>query len=153
MKSVIFASLAEVKSHIGEEVAFSDWIKIEQSQINSFADSTNDHQWIHTDETRANKESPYGSTIAHGFLTLSLIPSFLESCIQYPFSKTSINYGLNKVRFPSPVRVNSLVRGRFQIKEIHDIEGGVQIEWLMTIDIQGVEKPACVADMLIRLYF
>jgi len=153
MKAVIFESLSDVKSHIGEEVAFSDWKKIQQSQINAFADSTNDHQWIHSDVTRANKESPYGSTIAHGFLTLSLIPSFLESCIQYPFAKTSINYGLNKVRFPSPVRVDSLVRGRFQIQAIQDIEGGIQLEWLMTIDIQGIEKPACVADMLIRLYF
>ncbi len=153
MKSIIFQSIADLHSHIGQEVAVSDWLCIPQSQIQAFADTTNDHQWIHTDVEMARNESPYGSTIAHGFLTMSLIPSFLESCIQYPFVKTTINYGLNKVRFPSAVKVNSLIRGRFQIVNLNEIEGGLQIELLITIDIQGVEKPACVANMLIRLYF
>jgi acyl dehydratase len=152
MKSIIFQSITEVKSLIGQEVAISDWICIPQSQIQAFADTTNDHQWIHLDIDRARRESPYGTTIAHGFLTVSLIPSFLKSCIQYPFVKTSINYGLNKVRFPAPVKVDSFIRGRFQILNMNEIEGGVQIEWLITIEIQGIEKPACIANMLIRLY-
>jgi acyl dehydratase len=153
MTKVLFHDSSELTHLIGKEVAVSEWLEIKQSMIQSFADCTNDHQWIHTDVERAKKESIYGTTIAHGFLTLSLIPYFLESCIAYPFAKRSINYGLNKVRFPHAVTVNSKLRGRFFVQEIIPIEDGVQIEWNIHIEIDGIEKPACVADVLFRLYF
>jgi len=153
MNKVLFQDSHELIEFVGKEVAVSDWLEIKQSMIQTFADCTNDHQWIHIDEERSKKESIYGSTIAHGFLTLSLIPYFLESCIAYPFAKRSINYGLNKVRFPSAVTVNSKLRGRFFIQEITPIDGGIQIEWNIIIEIDGIEKPACVADVLFRLYF
>ena len=153
MNKVLFQDSLELIEFVGKEVAVSDWLEIKQSMIQTFADCTNDHQWIHTDVERAKKESIYGSTIAHGFLTLSLIPYFLESCISYPFAKRSINYGLNKVRFPHAVTVNSKLRGRFFIQEITPIDRGIQIEWNIIIEIEGIEKPACAADVLFRLYF
>ena len=153
MTKVLFHNSSELTELISKEVAVSDWLEINQSMIQNFADCTNDHQWIHIDVERAKKESIYGSTIAHGFLTLSLIPYFLESCIAYPFAKQSINYGLNKVRFPHAVTVNSKLRGRFLIQQITPIDGGIQIEWNISIEIEGLEKPACVADVLFRLYF
>jgi acyl dehydratase len=153
MSKVIFHSLEELRSRLGSEVAISPWLDISQSMIQAFADSTKDHQWIHIDSIRAKKESPYGTTIAHGFLTLSLVPYFLESCMEFPLAKSSINYGLNKVRFPHAVNSGSRIRGRFIIQEITEIEGGIQVEWVISLEVEGIEKPACVADMLIRLYF
>ena len=153
MTKFLFHDSNELTELIGKEVAVSDWLEIKQSMIQTFADCTNDHQWIHTDVERAKKESIYSSTIAHGFLTLSLIPYFLESCISYPFAKRSINYGLNKVRFPHAVTVNSKLRGRFFIQEITPIDRGIQIEWNIIIEIEGIEKPASAADVLFRLYF
>jgi acyl dehydratase len=153
MSKIIFHSLEELRSRLGSEVAISPWLDISQSMIQAFADSTKDHQWIHIDSIRAKKESPYGTTIAHGFLTLSLVPYFLESCMEFPLAKSSINYGLNKVRFPHAVNSGSRIRGRFIIQEITEIEGGIQVEWVISLEVEGIEKPACVADMLIRLYF
>ncbi len=153
MSKVMFHNPNELNLLVGKEVAVSEWLEIKQSMIQTFADCTNDHQWIHTDIEKAKKDSVYGATIAHGFLTLSLIPFFLESCIEYPFAKRSINYGLNKVRFPHAVTVDSRLRGRFFIEEITSIEGGIQIEWKINVEIEGIEKPACVADVLFRLYF
>jgi acyl dehydratase len=153
MSKVIFHSLEELRSRLGSEVAISPWLDISQSMIQAFADSTKDHQWIHIDSIRAKKESPYRTTIAHGFLTLSLVPYFLESCMEFPLAKSSINYGLNKVRFPHAVNSGSRIRGRFFIQEIAEIEGGIQVEWKISLEVEGVEKPACVAEMLIRLYF
>jgi acyl dehydratase len=153
MSKIIFHTKEELQSRVGSEVAISPWLEISQSMIQAFADSTIDHQWIHIDSIRAKKESPYGTTIAHGFLTLSLIPYFLESCMEFPLAKSAINYGLNKVRFPSAVNSGSRIRGRFFIQEIAEIEGGIQVEWKIILEVEGIEKPACVADMLIRLYF
>ena len=153
MSKVIFHTKEELQSRVGSEVAISPWLEISQPMIQSFADSTIDHQWIHIDSIRAKKESPYGTTIAHGFLTLSLIPYFLESCMEFPLAKRVINYGLNKVRFPSAVYSGSHLRGRFFIQEITEIEGGIQVEWKISLEVKGIEKPACVAEMLIRLYF
>jgi hypothetical protein len=153
MSKVIFQSLEDLNSKVGSELAISPWLDISQSMIQAFADSTNDHQWIHIDSIRAKKESPYGTTIAHGFLTLSLIPYFLESCMEFPLAKSAINYGLNKVRFPHAVNSGSRIRGRFFIQEIAEIEGGIQVEWKISLEVEGIEKPACVAEMLIRLYF
>ena len=153
MKKIQFHHQDELLNQVGQELAISDWLLIDQNRISTFADCTIDHQWIHVDVERAKNESVYGNTIAHGFLTLSLVPYFLENCIEYHFAKSSINYGLNKVRFPNAVTVGSRIRARFRVVELKIIDGGIQIEWGIQIDIEGVEKPACVADMLIRLYF
>ena len=153
MKKIKFQHQEDLFNQIDQELAVSDWLLIDQNRISTFADCTIDHQWIHVDPDRAKSESVYGSTIAHGFLTLSLVPYFLENCIEYHFAKSSINYGLNKVRFPHAVTVGSRIRARFKIIELKTIEGGIQIEWGIQIDIEGVEKPACVSDMLIRLYY
>jgi acyl dehydratase len=153
MKSVTFTSSAEIKSKLGQEVAISEWVLVDQAKINAFADVTGDHQWIHIDTERAQKESPYGTTIGHGYLTLSLFPEFSQSCIRYEGVRQSINYGLNKVRFPSPVRVNSKVRAKFTLHQVDDIEGGIQMEWSVAVEIENQEKPACIANTLVRLYF
>jgi acyl dehydratase len=147
------ASIEELKSLVGQEVAVSDWVHISQERVNLFAEATGDHQWIHIDVERSRKESPYGGTIAHGFLTLSLLPMLMESVISMPTSKMGVNYGLNKVRFPAPVPVDSKVRGRVVLMEVEDIEGGAQMIWKVTIECEGGGKPACVAESLVRRYW
>ena len=151
MKTAVFDRHADLKSQVGQEVAVSDWVTITQERINQFAEATGDHQWIHIDEERAGK-SPFGATIAHGFLTLSLIPCFAEPSIKVKSLKMGINYGLNKVRFINPVKVNSRLRGRFTIKAFDDIEGGAQVTMTVTIEIEGQEKPACVAESIARRF-
>lgn len=146
-------SVEELKSLISQEVAVTDWFDISQERVNLFAQATGDHQWIHLDVERARKESPYGGTIAHGFLTLSLLPMIMQSAVTMPESKMSVNYGLNKVRFPSPVPVGSRVRGRMLLQDVEDIEGGVQISWKVTIEREDGDKPVCVAESIARRYF
>ena len=147
------ASIEELKSLVGQEVAVSDWVQISQERVNLFAEATGDHQWIHLDVERSRKESPYGGTIAHGFLTLSLLPMLMESVISMPTSKMGVNYGLNKVRFPAPVPVGSKVRGRVELMEVEDIPGGAQMTWKVTIEREGGDKPVCVAESLSRRYW
>ncbi len=151
MKLAVFDSLAEVKPLVGQEIAISDWLTITQERINQFAEATGDHQGIHVDVERA-KTSPFKTTIAHGFLTLSLIPAFSEPAIKYTSVKMGVNYGLNKVRFTNPVKVNSRVRGRFVLKAFEEIEGGAQITMGVTVEIEGQEKPACVAESISRRF-
>ena len=151
MKTVEIARLADLKGLIGQEIAVSDWLTITQERINQFADATGDHQWIHVDPERA-KASPFGSTIAHGFLTLSLLPLFTQECIRMPSVRMGVNYGVNKVRFINPVPVGSRLRGRFMMKAVEDIAGGVQMTMLATIELEGVDKPACVAESVSRRY-
>ena len=151
MKTVEIARLADLKGLIGQEIAVSDWLTITQERINQFADATGDHQWIHVDPERA-KASPFGSTIAHGFLTLSLLPLFTQECIRMPSVRMGVNYGVNKVRFINPVPVGSRLRGRFMLKAVEDIAGGVQLTMLATIELEGVDKPACVAESVSRRY-
>lgn len=151
MRSI--ASIEELKSLIGQEVAVTDWFDISQERVNLFAEATGDHQWIHLDAERCRKESPYGSTIAHGFLTLSLLPMVMQSAISMPESKMSVNYGLNKVRFPAPVPVGSRVRGRLFLQDVEDIDGGVQISWKVTLEREDGDKPVCVAESIARRYF
>ena len=153
MKKKIFTSVESVKECIGTEVAVSDWFLIDQDRINLFADATSDHQWIHIDQARAEKESPFKTTIAHGYLTLSLVAKFSGEVLKNEFAKMAINYGANKVRFPSPVRVNSRIRGCFLLKEVEDIDGGIQAHWTVTVEIENSDKPACVAETLTRWYF
>lgn len=147
-----FNSLAELKDLIGQEVAQSDWVEISQERVNTFADATGDHQWIHIDVERAKRESPFGGPIAHGFLTLSLLPMLVANAIKLTYVKMGVNYGLNKVRFPSPVPVGSRVRARLKLLEIEDIKDGAQFTWEVTIEREGQDKPVCVAESISRAY-
>ncbi len=146
------ATLAELKQLVGQEVAVSDWLTISQERVNQFAEATGDHQWIHLDVERAKKESPFGGTIAHGFLTLSLLPAMMESAIHMADVKMGVNYGLNKVRFPAPVPVGSRVRAHMKLLSVEDIEGGAQLIWQVTVMREGSEKPVCVAEPVFRRY-
>jgi acyl dehydratase len=152
MLTTRFKNLLELKESIGKEVGVSDWLLIDQDRINQFAKATDDLQWIHTDPVRAAKESPFEKTIAHGFLTLSLIPHFMYSCLFFEHSKLTVNYGLNKVRFTSPVLVGSKLRAIFKTIQVTDVSKGAQIEWQVTMEIEGQEKPALVASFLIVVY-
>jgi acyl dehydratase len=138
---------------IGQEIGISDWLVIDQARVNGFADVTGDQQWIHVDVERAGRESPFGGPIAHGYLTLSLLAKFAGECIAVDGIKLAVNYGLNRVRFASPVKVGSRVRARFTLGAVEDIAGGAQMLWQATIDIEGNDKPACIAEMLTRWYF
>ena len=148
---ITIASIAQLKTMQGKEVAVSDWVQVTQERINLFAEATGDHQWIHVDAERA-KSSPFKSTIAHGFLTLSLVPELHANAMEMPSVKMGVNYGLNKVRFTNPVPAGSRVRGRFSLKEVEDIPGGAQVTMNCTIEIEGQEKPACIAEMISRRY-
>ena len=149
--------LAELQAQLGKEIHRSEWLRIEQERIDQFADATGDHQWIHVDVERARRESPYKAPIAHGFLTLSLIPMLTKpgggNEPRYPGVKLSVNYGLNKVRFPAPVKVGSRVRSRSVLKEVSEVTGGLQMLREVTIEVEGGDKPACVAETVGRLYF
>ena len=146
------ASLAELNGLIGQEVAVSDWIQITQERVNLFAEATGDRQWIHLDVERCRKESPFGGTVAHGFLTLSLLPMLMENAFVMTDVKMGVNYGLNKVRFPSIVPVGSRVRGRMTLLTVEDIEGGAQMTWQVTMEQEGGDKPVCVAELISRRY-
>lgn len=152
MPKVVFDSLDALRAKIGQEVAVGDWITVTQEQINLFADATGDHQWIHLDTQRAATESPYGTTIAHGFLTLSLLPRLMADAVQLPKAKMSVNYGLNRVRFAAPVPAGKRVRARITLLGIEDVKGGVQMNWKTQIEVEGNEKPACIAETLARHY-
>jgi acyl dehydratase len=146
------ASLAELKTLVGQEVAVSDWVEITQEQVNQFAEATGDHQWIHLDVERCKRESPFGGPIAHGFLTLSLLPMLMQSSLRMTDVRMGVNYGLNKVRFPAPVPVGSRVRSRATLLSVEDIEGGAQVTWKVTIEREGGDKPVCVAESISRRY-
>ncbi|HEY4370952.1 MAG TPA: MaoC family dehydratase [Burkholderiales bacterium] len=151
MKIAEIGRLADLKNMLGQEIAVSDWVEISQERINRFAEATGDFQWIHVDVERA-QHSPLKSTIAHGFLTIALVPLFTDQCIRMPSVKMALNYGSNKVRFTNPVPSGSRVRGRFTVKEVDDVEGGIQLNMQVTVEIEGVDKPACVAEVLSRRY-
>ena len=147
-----FQTTAELAACVGQEVAVSDWLTITQQQVNLFADATGDHQWIHVDPEKAAK-GPFGAPIAHGFLTLSLIPKFFESSFQIISSRMGVNYGLNKVRFTAPVPVGSRLRARMKLLETLPIDNdGVQMTWEVTVEREGSAKPVCVAESLVRRY-
>lgn len=153
MKATRFSGIEDAKSRIGQEIGISDWLLIDQERVNGFAHVTGDQQWIHVDVERARRESPFGGPIAHGYLTLSLLAKFAGECIAVDGIKLAVNYGLNRVRFASPVKVGSRVRARFTLGAVDDIAGGAQMLWQATIDIEGNDKPACIAEMLTRWYF
>jgi acyl dehydratase len=147
-----FQSLAELPACIGQEVAVSEWLTITQEQVNLFAQATGDHQWIHVDVEKA-RTGPFGTTIAHGFLTLSLIPKFFESTIRIADVGLGVNYGLNRVRFTAPVPVGSRVRARMKLLDCQPIENsGMQMTWQITVEREGSERPVCVAESISRRY-
>jgi acyl dehydratase len=139
-----------LRPRLGQEVAVSDWFEMPQDRITQFAETTEDHQWIHIDAARAEVESPYRTTIAHGFLTLSMVSAMLRNAIRLPPQRMGINYGLNRVRFTGAVPSGSRIRGRFVPSEITEIEGGYQVVWTITIEREGSEKPSCVAEWVLR---
>ena len=147
----VFASPAELAESVGAEIGASDWLVIGQDRIDQFAEATGDHQWIHVDEARA-KEGPFGSTIAHGFLTLSLLPALLAEVYRVEGVRMGINYGLNRVRFINPVRVGSSVRAVMTVAEVEQQADYVQVTAKAVVEIQGVEKPAAVAETVSRFY-
>ncbi len=148
----IFHSAEELRAAAGREAGPTDWITVEQSRVDAFADATDDHQWIHVDPARA-ASGPFGTTIAHGYLTLSLVNFFLPDLVRVEGAKMGVNYGTNKVRFPAAVKVGARIRGRAQVLEATDVPGGVQIVVRVTIEIEGGDRPACVADTISRFYF
>jgi len=148
----ILENLQALPELVGQEVAVSDWLTITQEQVNLFAEATGDHQWIHVDVERA-KAGPFGAPIAHGFLTLSLIPRFFEQAIEIRNTRMGVNYGLNKVRFTAPVPVGSRVRGHLKLLSCEPIDNqGMQMAWQITVEREGSDKPACIAESLSRRY-
>ncbi|MCK9193012.1 MAG: MaoC family dehydratase [Nevskia sp.] len=148
----IIENLAQLTALIGNEVAVSDWLGVEQDRIQQFADATDDQQWIHTDPARAQRESPFRTAIAHGYLTLSLLPHFMTQALRFNGVRMTVNYGLNRLRFPAPVPVGSRLRARFTLSAVEPVEGGQQATWLVTIEREGGDKPVCVAEALMRYY-
>jgi len=145
------SGIDEVKAHIGEELGVSDWHEVTQEDINTFADVTGDHQFIHVDVEKA-KETPFGGTIAHGYYTLSLLPKFSYSMYSFDGFAFGLNYGLNKVRFPAPLPVGQKVRMRAELVNVEDVPGGVQITTKATFETENGDKPVCVAESLARLF-
>ena len=146
-----FQTIAELKDLVGQEIGLSDWITVTQERIQLFADATNDHQWIHLDVERA-KAGPFGTTIAHGFLTLSLLPEMAASAFGVNETRMGVNYGLNKVRFPAPVPSGSRLRGRFKLIGYEPLEGGAQLTVQVTMEREGSDKPVCIAESIGRRY-
>lgn len=148
----IFPALDDLAPLVGQEVATSEWIEVTQQQIDLFAEATGDHQWIHVDPDRA-RSGPYGTTIAHGFLTLSLLPKMFATAIRFEKQRMGINYGLNKVRFPAPVPVGSRLRSRIKLRACEPVAGdGVQLTWDMAVERDGEAKPVCIAEFVQRRY-
>ncbi len=143
--------LKHLRELVGQDVATSDWIEVTQQRINQFAEATEDRQWIHTDPERARKESPFGATIAHGFLTLSLL-SPMAASVRVPGLRMAINYGLERLRFPAPVPAGSRIRARFRLRSIEDVAGAVKATWTTTVERQGGGKPCCVAEWVLLYY-
>lgn len=144
---------ADLRARIKGEPLVSDWVEIDQARVDRFADATGDHQWIHVDPERARRESPFGSAIAHGFLTLSLIPSLLMDTVRIE-QRMGLNYGLNRVRFVAPVVVGARLRAVFIVADVADVsDGALQVTWDVTIEAEGGAKPACIAQFVTRHYF
>jgi acyl dehydratase len=146
-----FASVDALREAVGKDLGYSDWITIDQARINRFADATGDYQWIHVDPERA-AQGPFKTTIAHGYLTLSLLPVLTTGLVRVDGVRMGVNYGVNKVRFPAPVPVDSRVRARVEIVSVEDVGGGVQVTSRVTVERDGGDKPVCVAESVARFY-
>jgi acyl dehydratase len=146
-------TLQSLRELVGREIAVTEWFPVTQERIQQFADATEDHQWIHLDRQRAQRESPYGTTIAHGFLTLSLLSRFMKQAIQIRSGiRMSVNYGLNRVRFPAPVRADSNIRVRFTLRSLKDVPDALEAIFDASVEARGSEKPCCVAEWVVRYY-
>ncbi|HLJ04467.1 MAG TPA: MaoC family dehydratase [Solirubrobacteraceae bacterium] len=144
-------TIAGVREAVGRHLGYTEWEEMTQERVNEFADATDDHQFIHVDVERA-KQTPFGGTIAHGFLTLALVAPISQQLMRVTDAAFGVNYGLDRVRFPAPLKVGSRYRGGAEIAEVGDVPGGLQIKLLVTIEAQGSEKPVCVAEQLVRVY-
>jgi acyl dehydratase len=145
-------SLDSLRGLVGQEAGLSDWLEISQAKIDAFAEVTGDRQWIHLDQGRARAESPYGTTVAHGFLTLALISQLHSQVVQVAGYSRAINYGLNRVRFPAAVPSGSRIRTRSTLEAVEEVQEGVQLTWAIDVEVEGQPKPALVAQWLVRLY-
>ncbi|MEP7084477.1 MAG: MaoC family dehydratase [Betaproteobacteria bacterium] len=141
---------SDLSQWIGRELAVSDWLEITQQRVDEFADATGDHQWIHVDPVRAAREATLGGTIAHGFLTLSLLPQLYQSCLEIAPRRLGINVGFNRVRFTAPVRVGSRIRARYTLASTEAVKDGIQFVWQVHVEAEGGDKPACVAEWVTR---
>ena len=146
-------SVEKLGEWVGREVALSEWVEVSQERINAFAETTEDRQWIHVDPERAARESPFGGTIAHGFLTLSLLSEMGRTALKVGGVRMGLNYGLGRVRFVSPVPAGSRIRGRFTLAALKEIRDGAEVTWKVTVEREGGDKPCCVAEWLVRYYF
>ncbi|OAJ51633.1 dehydratase [Paraburkholderia ginsengiterrae] len=146
-----FENISDLQPLVGQSIGTSDWLVVDQARVNQFADATGDHQWIHVDMERA-KAGPFGGPIAHGFLTLSLLPGFFATAFHIRHCRRGVNYGLDKVRFMTPVPVGKRVRAHFQLLAWDALEGGAQMKIEMTVELENAAKPACVAESIIRQY-
>ena len=153
MAKVNFPNIEALKDYVGKVIGESDWREVTQRDIDLFAESTGHYQFIHTDPERAQKESPYGRTIAHGFFSLSLLPVLRDEIIGIENRRVTINYGLNKVRFPAPLPVGEKVKMRAELVSVEDIKNGIQAVLLMTFEVSGQDKPACVAEAINRFLY
>ena len=149
----VFRDRAALRALVGGAPLVSDWVTIDQPSVDRFADATGDQQWIHVDPERARRESPFGGAIAHGFMTLSLIPALLQKTVRLE-QRMAVNYGLNRVRFTSPVLVGSQLRAQFAVASVEDVDNaGVQVVWNVAVERQGTDRPVCVAEFITRHYF
>ena len=153
MPTLVLDSLQNLKEFVGREIATTGWLPVTQEHIRQFAEATEDRQWIHVDPERAQRESPYGAPIAHGFLTLSLMSRFLKEAFQLPSSvRQTINYGLNRVRFPAPVRAGEKIRARVRLQSCRELPDSVEAVFDITVETEGAEKPCCVAEWILRYF-
>jgi acyl dehydratase len=153
MTPIMVADLNELKNFVGREIGVSEWLEVTQERIQQFAEATEDRQWIHLDAERAKRESPYGTTVAHGFLTLSLVSYLMKQAVQIQGGlRMAVNYGLNRVRFPAPVPAGSRIRGRFALAELKELPKGIEAIFSVTVESEGKEKPCCVAEWIVRYY-
>jgi acyl dehydratase len=147
----VFSSVHALKGAAGTDLGYSDWVLVDQERVNAFADATDDHQWIHVDPEAA-KSGPYGGTIAHGYLTLSMVVPLMAYLFRVEGVRMGINYGVNRVRFPAPVPVGSKIRARGEVLSVEEVTGGVQVTNRVTVEREGGDKPVCVAETVVRLY-
>jgi acyl dehydratase len=152
MTKIVIPGIDRLKDWVGKEVAVTDWVPVSQDRIDAFASATGDDQWIHVDRERSARESPYGATVAHGLLTLSLLPWLMREAVEIQGARMGINYGLNRVRFTGPVPAGSRVRARFALAAAEEIEGGMQTVWNVTVEREGEAKPVLVAEWITRRY-
>jgi len=153
MPPLVIENLQALNGYVGKEIGVSGWFRLSQDRIWQFAETTEDRQWIHVDPDRARKESPYGVTIAHGFLTLSLISHLMKETFHVAApARMAINYGLNRVRFPAPVRANANIRARVVLLSLRELDAALEATYSVTVECEGAEKPSCVAEWLVRYY-